>query len=104
MDDKELRLKCLEFVTNNGSSYNFPVYQMIEAEMLFNYLTTGELPVKDHALALISASNLLKAALKQLTDEIEQSNQSTDSCNDNSAKLDIPQSFIDRFLSKLRRK
>lgn len=103
MNEQELRLKCLEFVTQN-SSFDFPVYQMIEAEMLFNYLKTGELPVENFELASISASDLLKASLKQLSKEIGQSDQSADGSNDNSSKLDVPQSFIDRFLSKLRRK
>lgn len=103
MNDQELRLKCLEFVTKY-SSFDFPVYQMIEAEMLFHYLKTGELPVKDHALASISASDLLKISLKQFSKEIKQGDQSADGSNDNSSKLDVPQSFIDRFLSKLRRK
>lgn len=102
MNDQELRLKCLGFVAQY-SSFDFPVYQMIEAEMLFNYLKTGKLPVENFALASISASDLLKASLKQLSKEIEQGDQSADGSNDNSSKLDVPQSLIDRFLSKLRR-
>ena len=102
MNDQELRLKCLEFVTKY-SSFDFPVYQMIEAEMLFNYLKTGELPVEGYTSSSISASDLLKSSLKQLFKEIEQGNQSADGSNDNSSKLDVPQSFINRFLSKLRR-
>lgn len=103
MNDQELRLKCVEFVAQY-SSFDFPVYQMIEAEMLYRYISTGELPVRDNSSAFETAANILEAALEELKKKVADGNQSTDSSNDNSDKLPVPKSFIKRFLSGFRRK
>lgn len=102
MDDKELRLKCLEFA-NNGMFSDSIMCMMINAEMLYRYISTGELPVKGNSDAFETASCILEAALEELKKKVPDGNQSSDGSNDNSDKLPVPKSFIKRFLSGFRR-
>lgn len=103
MDDKELRLKCVEFV-KTGVFFNSTVCMMINAEMLYRYISTGELPVKGNSAAFETASDILEAALEELKKKVPDGNQPSDSSNDNSDKLPVPKSFVKHFLSGFRRK
>lgn len=103
MDERELRLKCVEFV-KTGVFFDSTVYMMINAEMLYRYISTGELPVKGNSDAFETASNILEAALEELKKKVPDGNQSSDSSNDNSDKLPVPKPLIKRFLSGFRRK
>lgn len=103
MDDKELRLKCIEFV-KTGVFFDSTVCMMINAEMLYRYISTGELPVKGNSGAFETASNILEAALEELKKEAPDGNQPSGSSDDNSDKLPVPKSFIGSFLSGFRRK
>ena len=102
--DEKLRLECLKFVVNQDKNYNFPVYQMLEAEMLYQYVKNGTLPMSGNRNASVEIEKLLSASFELLNKEVNDSNQSADSCNSNSDGLQIPESFVKRFLSKLRRK
>jgi hypothetical protein len=103
MDEKELRLKCIEFAIKYSSSYNFPVYQMMEAELLYNYISNGTLPTIGRESAQIEIKKLLNAALDELIKERQNCNQATNSGNPDPNCLETPKPFIDRLLSKLRR-
>lgn len=104
MNEQELRLKCIELIIEKEGGYNFPVYQMIEAEMLYKYITEGKLPKSSNNKAPIEIDKLLQKSLDELIKERSNCNQSTGGCNPNSDDLQIPKTFIYRFLSKLRRK
>lgn len=103
MDNKELRLKCVEIV-KTGVFFDSTVCMMINAEMLYRYISTGELPVRNNSGAFETAANILEAALEELKKKVADGNQSTDSSNDNSDKLPVPKSFVKSFLSGFRRK
>lgn len=103
MNEKELRLKCIEFAIKYSSSYNFPVYQMMEAELLYNYISNGTLPTIGRESAQIEIKKLLNAALDELIKERQNCNQATNSGDSDSNCLKTPNTFIDRLLSKLRR-
>lgn len=103
--DKELRLKCLEFIIKNSNTgYNFPVYQMLEAQMLYQWITTGTLPIAGKKSSETMASDLLKKAIDVLIEERKQSNQAANGSDTDSDNLDIPESFLSLFLSYFRRK
>ena len=102
MEDKELRVKCVELV-KTGVFFDSIMCMMINAEMLYRYISTGELPVKGNSNAFETASNILEAALEELKKKVPDGNQPSDSRNNNSDKLPVPKSFIKRFLSGFRR-
>ena len=104
LSSEGIRLECLKFVVQQERIYNFPVYQMLEAEMLYQYVTTGKLPMAGLKDANVEAGRLLRSALEQLIKECNNSNQSADGGNGDADSLQVPESFINRLLSKLRRK
>lgn len=101
----ELRLKCLEFVVNHHHGYNWPIYQMIEAEMIMRYITLGELPASslEFANAKTSLHILLQEALKQLIKERDNSNKAANGSNADANNLKKPESKLARLLCFFRR-
>lgn len=106
VSDEELRLECIRFTIKNDCShgaYNFPLYQMLEAQMLYQWIRTGILPIPGKKSSATMASDLLQKALDVLIEERKQSNQAAYSSDTDPNDLDIPESFLSRFLSVLRR-
>jgi hypothetical protein len=98
--DQGLRLRCLDFVTRR-SPYTSPVYQMIEAEMLLQYLKTGKIPLKSNRNAEQFADELLSRSLDQLIEERKNSNESKDSSNPIPDDFGNLSSSIKAFVRKL---
>lgn len=104
LPDEQIRMECVNLVVQREHGYNFPVYHMIEAEMLYQYVKSGKIPMSGFENAGIAVEMLLNTSLDQLINERKNSNQTADSSNKNADSLQIPESFVNRFLSKLRRK
>jgi hypothetical protein len=105
ISDETLRLECLKIVTNNGSRTDFPIYQMIEATMLFRWIKDDSLPISgNYKQSEMYAGKLLEKVIDELIDERKNSNQSSQSSNGNANDLQIPESIINRFIRYIRRK
>lgn len=106
LSDEEIRMRCLEIVVSKSDRYDFPVYHMIEASILFRFVKKGEIP----SLGKIYSRNanwselLIEKALDLIIEERKQSNQSTYGCDTDPDDFGIPKSFISRFFSGFRRK
>ena len=100
LSDENLRLKCLEFVVESGHQYNFPVYQMIGASMLFRYIKSGTLPVIDD----VNADDLILSAIEQLSKKREDAQQATRSGDPNADRLEVPKKPVSFFAKVFGRK
>lgn len=101
MNNEQLRIWCLEFVAKDR--YNNPVFQMIEAEILYHWVKNGALPLKGSGSAEDYAKALVTHYVKELIDKGKDSEQTADSSNANIDNLPLLKSFIKQFLSKFRR-
>lgn len=100
--DQELRLKCVEFVTRQDNYVSrSPILHMIHAQMLFNFINTGKLPVVSYPDANRFADDLLQKSLDLMIEEREQSDKSANPSNDNPKTLNFLESLIVPFARKL---
>ena len=104
ISDQELRLKCLEFVLGHEGRIDYPLYQMIQASILFRFIKEGIIPTasKTYRPNDNFADQLIQKALDVLIDERAKSNQATQGGNGNADNLDIPEHLVSRFLSRFR--
>ena len=80
MDDKELRLKCLEIIALSKTSYD--ITEMIfQAEMAKQYIEENILPFSKKGQ--ISFNEVIKEAYKTLFEESNYTQKPTDDGNDN---------------------
>lgn len=105
-DTSVIRLKCLEFIVNHDGNYRWPIFQMIEAEILFQYVTQGKLPTRNNEFcnAHESVDLLLERAFQELIKERDKGYKPTDSGNTNTNNLKNPESIFTRLFSRFRRK
>lgn len=99
-EDQHIRLKCLEYVSGN-TTHPFAIHRMIEAQMLFQFVRDGRIPVKTSAGADVFARELLEKALDQLLDEREKARQSADSSNYQTDDFNCSESLVRTFLRRL---
>ena len=103
--EQQLRMECLQLVTMRNKNCNFPVYVLLEAELIYQYVTGGKIllfsPENVHQTASVEVGKLLSAALDQLMNERKNSNQTANGGDSDSDSLQTSKSFIDTFLSKL---
>lgn len=100
MSEQELRFKCLEFVINRGV-YSDPLYQILEAQTLYHYISVGQLPVYGTPDANVEVGRLIRNAIEQLKNECNDSNKPDDCGDEYSDELPFRKPFVKRFLSKL---
>ena len=100
--DQELRLKCVEFVTRQESYVSrSPILHMVHAQMLFNFISTGKLPIISYPNADQFADELLQKSLDLMIEERKQRDQSADPTNDNPQTLNFFESLAVSLCCKL---
>lgn len=106
LSDEEIRMRCLEIVVNKSSTYDFPVYHMVEASILFRFVKEGNIPSlgKMYSRNANWSELLIEKALDLIIEERKQSNQAAYGSDTDPNDFGIPESFISRFFSGFRRK
>ncbi len=103
--DQELRFKCIEFVTRQETYISrSPILHMVHAQMLFNFIDSGKLPMVSYPDADKFADDLLQKSLDLMIEERKQSDKSPDSADENPKTLNFLESLALNFGKKLRLK
>ncbi len=109
MDNKEIqdmRFKCLEFVANktNGIYADSPFLLIVEAEIIYHYVTESKFHQKNKYNLDLYAEDIINKVLDVLIEERKESCKTSQSCEKDSNKFEIPKSFVGKLLTKLRGK
>lgn len=98
LSDEELRLKCIDFVSRQGQFQpGHPVETMIHAQMLFQFVKSGTLPIIGLPEAQEFTDLVVKKALDLLIEKRKDSDDSADCCNKNPVQLN----FLEKLASSL---
>lgn len=105
LSDEELRLKCIDFVSRQDHYHpGHPVETMINAQMLFQFVKSGKLPMVGLPDAQEFTELVVEKALDLLGEKRNDGYQSASGSNQNPVQLNLLEKFAFRLALKFRGK